>query len=575
VLFVEPDVLLRDVLEEEARRGGFRPLSAGTAAEARAVFAKESPDAVVTELDLPGDTTGVELIASLRRTNLGAAIPILALAPEDTRVRAATDAVIAFDVDDFFAKPVHGGRLLWRLGELLSGRPIGAVDSAGKSAPGQLRSVLPPRDTDFLQGRLGVTDIAPLFFSFAATARSGKLCVMSEKTVVQIWFRRGWPVFAESNRDEDDLGDRLVKQRVLDADRLREVRAEWRKVQRTLPTLLVAAGAASARKLLVEQREAATDTILSVFAWREGQYYVEYLHDATAAAPPETISLLRAPAWFVMEGLKRHASAERCRSLLGGAIGKLGVAEAAHHVLREFDEPYLYENLLAAVGGDRTSNEVMSGYPFSADRESLAALAGLWVLGAVVEQISSEPRRPVSQPGIDPKIAAIRAAVASASREHPDAAAARRARVDERMVNARDKRGKGSVSSILSALDKVSSEVSFENGWRALQQRDFGTAVRELWGAARLAPGVARYQFVLGQACLMHPEGRTEDVERALQALKRAAALEPEHGGTYHWLGVALYRLGHREEARLTLRRAMEFGSEHEDETRLLLQQIR
>ena len=130
VLFVDGDPLLRDVYENEARRGGYHPLLAADAREALSLFESRKPDCVITDVELPGELSGADLIAELRRSRLGAVIPILAVSPGAKSLRGVTDAVIGHDVDDFLEKPVHGGRLLWRISELIKGRPIGLVAPA-------------------------------------------------------------------------------------------------------------------------------------------------------------------------------------------------------------------------------------------------------------------------------------------------------------------------------------------------------------------------------------------------------------------------------------------------------------
>ncbi|MCP4867658.1 MAG: hypothetical protein GY898_02945 [Proteobacteria bacterium] len=53
--------------------------------------------------------------------------------------------------------------------------------------------------------------------------------------------------------------------------------------------------------------------------------------------------------------------------------------------------------------------------------------------------------------------------------------------------------------------------------------------------------------------------------------MKRGAALDPRNGEPYHWLGMVLMRMGHPDEARITLRRSIELGSPHAEQSRSLL----
>ena len=578
VLFVDGDPLLRDVYEREARRGGYHPLLAADAREALSLFETRKPDCVITDVELPGELSGADLIAELRRSRLGAVIPILAVSPGAKSLRGVTDAVIGHDVDDFLEKPVHGERLLWRISELIKGRPIGLVAPGGLVVHQALRPVMLERGTDFLQGTLQDRDLATLFFSFFATSRSGKLVVMKDKEVRQIWFRRGFPVFAESNVPAEEIGTWLKTRGLVDEEALTVTRTEWSDADRSLGTLLIARGALGARAWFTQLRENVSAAIDRLFEWSEGQYYLEYHADSSSFDAPETVSTWRSPAWFVVEGIRSHYSAARCRSLFENSQGPLQVSDSAHFILRELEEPYYFENLFSQIDGRHTAQETLSRHPFDGDGRALSSLAALWVVGAIVETVTKEQHRKQTA---DPRLEAIRNAVASVTKEHPDRRNARTARIEERMERVRSRRNQkrrergqgdqGGVASIMGALEKVSSEVAMENGARLFQTRDYAGAVRAFKEASGLSPRSAQAFFMLGQSCLMLEDSGPEELMVALQALKRAVGLDPDAGGHYHWLGVALIRLGYREEARLTLRRAQELGSEYSEESRTLL----
>ena len=578
VLFVDGDPLLRTVYESEARRGGYHPLLARNADEALELFHKRQPDCVITDLELPGERSGAELIGRLRASRLGAVIPILAVSPGAKSLRGVTDAVIGHDVDDFLEKPVHGERLLWRISELIRGRPIGLVAPGGEAVHQALRPVMLERGTDFLQGSLDKRDLATLFFSFFATSRSGKLVVMRDKDVRQVWFRRGFPVFAESNLPHEELGSWLSERKLVGDDALAVARAEWEGVSRSLGTLLIARGALPARTWFTQLRDNVATGIEELFSWSDGQYYLEYHGDSSTYVAPETVSTWRSPASFVVEGIRKHYDADRCRALFAESEGPLQVSDSAHFILREFDEPYYFENLFSQIDGHHTAAETLARHPFDRAGRPLASLAALWVVGAVVEAVTAEQRRKQTA---DPRQEAIRNAVASVTREHPERRAARTARIEERLDRVRamrekKKRERGQerrpgVASILGTLEKVSAEVAFENGSRMFQTRDYTGAVRAFKEAVGLSPRSAAACFMLGQSCLMVEDSGPEELDVALRALKRAVGLEPDAGAHYHWLGVALIRLGYREDARLTLRRALDLGSEYSEESGALL----
>ncbi len=581
VLFVDGDPLLRAVYAEEARHAGFEPLVAEGGRDAWRTFVHEKPDAVVTEFHLPGEPSGEELISSVRRTRLGAVIPVVAVSPGAKAIRGPTDAVNAHDVDDYLEKPIHALRLMWRLRELLDGRRIGVIDAGGLEVASEERPVRLDRTTDFLQGPLDRSDPATLFFSYFATGRSGKLLVMSGREVRQVWFRRGRPVFAESNVPGEEFGQWLVDRGHVEAPDLEEVRADWMKVDRPLGTMLVAAGSIGARTMFEEAAAHLEAVVDGLFAWSEGNYYLDYEPDITSFEAPDTVTVTLTPAQFVMRGVRRHYTRARCLQLLRACTGSLVVSDAAHYILRELDDPYYFENLLSQVTSGRPVREVLAGHPFDKDGEALAALTALWILGGVVEQMRAAPKKRSARSRKDRRADKIREAVATATRrrkqEHPERKAARAGRVRERLRSrprkseTRAKLG----STIMGALDQASADFAYEKGRRRFQQGDYEAAARALEEALQLGKLPVDGMRLLGVSYLRRKDAEARELQRGAEVLKRAIAMEPSQGESYHWMGTLLARLGHRDEAILTLRRAIELGSKHDPETRVLLQSLR
>ena len=569
VLFVDGDATTRAEVQEHAAAGGYTAAVAHNGAEGLRLFEELSPDCVVTDLALPGGVSGPEFVAKLRKNPLGAVIPILTVSPGAKSLRGVTDAVIAHDVDDYLEKPLFGERLLWRIGELLRGRPIGLVSSAGGVVHEPLRPVMLERGTDFLQGDLSQHDVATLFFSFYATSRSGKLVVMQGRDVRVVWFRRGYPVFAESNDPSEEIGQWLEDRDLVAPTALEDARSEWQDVQRSLGTLLVARGAIGARTWFTQLRASVLHAAQQLFRWSEGQFYLEYHPDSTTYDPPMAVSTWRSPAWFVVEGIRDHYDAARCRSLFAACKGPLRVSESAHFILRELEEPYYFENLFSHISGDVSAKDLVQRHPFVDDQQALAALAALWVVGAVVEEVSDVARRRATA---DPAVEAIRKAVASAAKEHPSTRVARNARVEERVRAAQSRPPEPpGVASILGTLEAVSAEVHYEQGLGFFRSRHYRDAMRAFRRAVELAPESPAHHLMLGQTALVFDESGPEEIARAVGSLREAVRLDPSDGAAHHWLGAALLRQGNKDEARRSLKQALELGSPFEDETRMLL----
>lgn len=111
VLVVEDDAdtagFVRTVLE---RRGGMDVVLAGDAMTALAEVARQVPDVILTDIQMPG-MTGLELLGELRSRAPGVPVAVMtAFASVDYAVEA-----LRRDADEFLVKPVAAGVLLERV----------------------------------------------------------------------------------------------------------------------------------------------------------------------------------------------------------------------------------------------------------------------------------------------------------------------------------------------------------------------------------------------------------------------------------------------------------------------------
>lgn len=120
ILIVDDSEDYRRILSRIVAAGGYRPLCASDAVEARRVLAESEPEAVLLDWNMPGED-GVALAQELRRDARWSSLPLIMLSVNsdpDDQARSLAQG----DLDAYMTKPVASAELLARLKNLLSWR---------------------------------------------------------------------------------------------------------------------------------------------------------------------------------------------------------------------------------------------------------------------------------------------------------------------------------------------------------------------------------------------------------------------------------------------------------------------
>jgi len=120
VLLVEDDGWLRHIMAELLADDGYQVREAATGTQALDQVEKETPDAVVLDLNLP-ELSGLDVLHELRTSKQLLSLPVIVLSGSldgDTRQRLSRMSERA---DHIFEKPVDVGRLFERLEQAIVG----------------------------------------------------------------------------------------------------------------------------------------------------------------------------------------------------------------------------------------------------------------------------------------------------------------------------------------------------------------------------------------------------------------------------------------------------------------------
>jgi hypothetical protein len=149
---------------------------------------------------------------------------------------------------------------------------------------------------------LGLGDILQIVH---LSGKSGVLALRSAIGEGQIVFERGLMRSATTRDLPHDLRELLVRSRKLDADAVAEAVREARRKQAPLARVIVERGLLSAEALEDLRAQNASDAVLEMFRWREGEFSFE-VGECDAAASELTLAQGMNPQFLALEGTRQR-----------------------------------------------------------------------------------------------------------------------------------------------------------------------------------------------------------------------------------------------------------------------------
>jgi hypothetical protein len=122
-----------------------------------------------------------------------------------------------------------------------------------------------------LRGQLGEKLVADLIREIAAKKSTGLLRLSQDKTIKAIFFEAGAPVFAISSLPHEQIDHKLIKGRFAAAGLVEAAKKKADNPQK-LGRTLVQTGVATEHVMQLAASELATQIIMSLFEWEQGDY---------------------------------------------------------------------------------------------------------------------------------------------------------------------------------------------------------------------------------------------------------------------------------------------------------------
>jgi serine/threonine protein kinase/curved DNA-binding protein CbpA len=242
-----------------------------------------------------------------------------------------------------------------------------------------------------LQGKLSDTAAAELIREVYSSRNTGILHFEHEGIAKRVYFKTGNVVFANSDLNDDRLGELLIRTGEIDRAAFDRATEKMQKTGRRFGTTLIELGHLSPEKLASLVRRQVEEIIYSVFSWDSGAYGFEFLERPVE----EDIIVNLSTAELILIGVRRIGSLDHIRNGLG----------SLDRVLRHTENPLLlYQKMtlttsegyvLSRIDGSTSVAEIASMSPMGED-ETLRCVYAL-VAAGVVELTARAASSPTSR----------------------------------------------------------------------------------------------------------------------------------------------------------------------------------
>jgi serine/threonine protein kinase/curved DNA-binding protein CbpA len=241
-----------------------------------------------------------------------------------------------------------------------------------------------------LQGSLSDATLAELIREVYRARHTGILHIERDSTSKRIYFKKGNVVFANSDVNEDRLGEFLIRSGEIDRQQFDRVSERMRKTGRRMGTTLIELELATREKLAELVRRQVQEIIYSVFDWDKGAYGFELLDRPVE----EDIAVDLSTAELILIGVRTMKSLDHMRAALGGLDRVLRLTEDPLLLYQKMTLTPSEGYVLSRVDGSTSLAEIASISPLGED-ETLRCVYALVSAGVV--ELASKSQPPTSR----------------------------------------------------------------------------------------------------------------------------------------------------------------------------------
>ncbi len=457
-----------------------------------------------------------------------------------------------------------------------------------------------------LSGTADTLTISRLFGTLYRERRTGRLflCEADREREKVISFRQGTPISANSNTEDEWLGELLISQGIIDQQTFEEAVAHARVNGKRIGSALIYLQKLSPRELKRALSVQAMERLLNAFRMQGGTY--QFIADESAAE--DEILLVASPRDIIETGLSAALEGREISRILEGYGDPVFKVEVPDHLAGDLHDSD--KTILRQLGRGQPLSQCIDRAAKAArltPAESklrvltLIKIGVLKVGGAEVEGLEEvvheleaidfyrmlDVRRAASSDEIEQAFVAKRAAYKGEA-QPGDTEATRRlrekitARLDRARRTLLDPSERALYERALQlGLDfqqpevrqRLENEQLVQRGRSLLRQQDYAEALEAFGRAAAISPDDPQVYVELGWARFLASDHGPEAASASIADVERALRLSSEMDDAYVTIG-KIHRLrGDLPQAEAQLRRAIEINphnNEAQSELRLL-----
>lgn len=239
-------------------------------------------------------------------------------------------------------------------------------------------------------GDLSTTAVPRLLTAYYQASHAGELKLRQGNVIKVVVFEEGVPVYAASNVAAERFTRFCVRRGILSEAQVAEVArlVKERNLRSAEALLELGAIDAARRRALLEDQ--VREIIWSTFSWTRG----EYTFSPKRPARKDLVKLKVHPGNLILEGISRTESLVSLRRKLPDSR-RLCPSPDPAYALHELNLDGQQAMLLAYADGSKTVEDLLTLADLG-EREALATLLGLELLGVLIERRDENTRRRIS-----------------------------------------------------------------------------------------------------------------------------------------------------------------------------------